>query len=69
MKTEELVTKALNRLFYFAATKGIRFRQYFYPNLPKAYEVNPKIRATIRKELQHGKTPKEIADKIFKDHG
>lgn len=59
---------ALNLCFREAA-HGDRFRQYFYPRLPRCYEVNPKVKEHIRTLMLKGKSAKEIFEIIKEEVG
>jgi len=56
----------LNILFKYATTRGDNFRQWFYPNLPKAYDINPYVWILIDEGITKGLNAQEIADSIYK---
>lgn len=56
----------LNILFKYATTRGDIFRQWFYPNLPRAYDINPEVWKMIHAGIMGGFSSQEIADTIYK---
>lgn len=57
---------AQNILFRYAATRGDRFRQWYY--VGKNYTINPTVNPTIHDGIVHGKSAQEIADEIYAAH-
>ena len=52
---------ALNILFGQAVTSGDGFRQWFYPKLPRSYEINPQIVEKIAELAKTREDPHEVA--------
>ena len=59
--TKTIEEAALNILFGQAVTGGDRFRQWFYPKLPRSYEINPQIVEKIAKLAKTHKDPHKVA--------
>jgi len=57
-------TEVNNQLFKEEALGPDSFRQFYYPNLPTDYAVNPIIRSTIERMVRIGRTPDQIFDHI-----
>jgi hypothetical protein len=56
----------LNILFKYATTRGDNFRQWFYPNLPKAYDINADVWVLMDEGITKGLNAQEVADSIYK---
>jgi hypothetical protein len=52
---------ALNVLFGQAVTSDDGFRQWFYPKLPRSYEINPQIVKKIAELAKTHEDPHEVA--------
>lgn len=59
--TKTIEEAALNILFGQAVTSGDRFRQWFYPKLPRSYEINPQIVEKIGELAKTHGDPHEVA--------
>ena len=57
-----------NILFHSAATGGDGFRQWFYPQLPKNYEINQEVTKEIYNGILQGKSAVEISREIIENH-
>lgn len=55
-----------NILFKYATIRGDIFRQWFYPNLPRAYDINPEVWQMIDAGISSGLSAQETADYIYK---
>ena len=53
-KQETHAETAYFRLFELAALGGDGFRQWYYPGLPKNYDINPKIVPLITEIVANG---------------
>ena len=68
MSLPKITYDEAQRLVYKqAVTGGDRFRQWFYPGLPKDYTVNPKLKPEIERLMLRGYSAEEIA-KIITDN-
>jgi len=52
---------ALNILFGQAVTSDDEFRQWFYPKLPRSYEINESIKLGIKHFAKFHNDPHEVA--------
>jgi hypothetical protein len=62
---EMICNKAHNLLFERAINAGDRFRQWFYPDLPKSYNVNPQVDEEIEAAMLRGLSAQQIADLVY----
>ncbi len=65
MKLFEVIELEVKNLLFTEATRGSEsFRQWYYPNLPKSYEINNEVEPMIEKLILQGKSAVQIAEII-----
>jgi len=63
----DVVLEAMNILFQYAASRGDRFRQEFYPDFP-SYAISAEIEDKVRALAEQGMAAQEIADEIYQEY-
>jgi hypothetical protein len=56
----------LNALFRHAVWCGDGWRQWFYPNLPRNYDVNPRVGELIERGIAEGSNAEDISRLIIR---